>query len=155
MNKKKKKKLERRRYIRHAMSFPLTYRIRKTKSRVSHKEGHSRTINIGRAGLLFPAKHSAKKGAIIRITMPFQDKAFKVNAKVIHCSQDSKTKFYNIGVSFQNPSDAFRVRLIEQMYLISEFRDLRIAQLKRDVTLQEASEEWIKKYSRSFERVYW
>jgi hypothetical protein len=119
------------------------------------KEETSTTIDISQGGLLFSGRRSVKAGALITIKMPFQDKVFNVRAKVARCEKSVETKFYNIGVYFYRLTDAFKVKLIEQIYLISEFRDLWSMQLGREVTLEEASREWIKRYSERFKRLYW
>jgi hypothetical protein len=87
--------------------------------------------------------------------MPFEDKVFNVLAKVVHCNKSLDTSLYNVGVSFHRIHDAFKVKLIEQLYLISEYRDLRSIQLGREVSLEEASKEWIRRYSERFRRLYW
>jgi RNase P/RNase MRP subunit p30 len=87
--------------------------------------------------------------------MPFEDKVFKVMAKVVHCNKSLDTNLFNVGVSFYRLRDAFKVKLIEQLYLISEYRDLRSVQLGREVSLEEASREWIRRYSERFRRLYW
>jgi hypothetical protein len=70
-------------------------------------------------------------------------------------TKDEEARLYNIGVSFYRFSDAFKVKLIEQIYLIDEYRILRSVQLGHDISLKEASEEWIKRYSKRFARLYW
>ncbi|MFA6379226.1 MAG: hypothetical protein WCX16_05560 [Candidatus Omnitrophota bacterium] len=45
--------------------------------------------------------------------------------------------------------------MVDQIYLISEYRDLLTLQLGREVSLDEASCEWIKKHSKRFKRLYW
>jgi hypothetical protein len=88
--------------------------------------------------------------------MPLQNKVFKVKAKVVHSSKDSENpKFFNVGVAFYRYSDAFKVKLIEQLYLIDEYRILRSLQLGYEITMEKASEEWIKRYSKRFARLYW
>lgn len=145
---------EKRRFIRHPLCFPLTYKV--LNNDVSGgKEKYSTTINISVGGLLFSARNAAKPGSRIMIRMPFQDKVFNVKALVVHCKRDDETKLFNIGVSFYRMTDAFKTKLIEQLYLISEFRDMRAIQLGREVSLEEASREWIKRYSKRFKRLYW
>jgi len=146
---------ERRHFIRHPLCFPLTYKVMGKNILRGGKEVPSTTINISQGGLLFSGTHPVKEGSLILIKMPFQDKIFNVRAKVARCDKSLETKFYNIGVYFYRLTDAFKVKLIEQIYLISEFRDLWSMQLGRDVTLEEASREWIKRYSERFKRLYW
>lgn len=146
---------ERRRFIRHPLCFPLIYKVADKSAARKTREVQSTTINISQGGLLFSGKHPVKVGSLILMKMPFQDKVFNVRAKVARCEKSGDTKFYNIGVYFYRLTDAFKVKLIEQIYLISEFRDLWSMQLGREVLLEEASREWIKRYSERFKRLYW
>jgi len=126
------------------------------KARSAGAEGkNSNTINISIGGLLFAAKRLVSMGSTIIVKMPFEDKIFNVKARVVHCKKSPETKLYNIGVKFYRLNDAFKVKLIEQIYLISEYRDLKSMQLGRQVSLEEASREWIKRYSERFKRMYW
>jgi hypothetical protein len=106
-------------------------------------------------GLLFAARRPVSKGVTILIKMPFENKLFNVKAKVVYCEKRLETKLHNIGVRFYRLKDVFKVKLIEQFYLISEFRDLMSIQLGKEVSLEEASREWIKRYSARFRRLYW
>ncbi len=151
MNKKAQK---RRRYLRHSMCFPLSFSVVKNNfRRVSCRRGD--TKNVGRGGFLFSARKEVKKGTLIKINIPFQSKLFKVKAQVVHCCKNDDVQLWDIGVKFIHPKESFKVKLIEQMYLISEYRDLLAIELGREVSLQEASLEWIKKYSERFSRLYW
>lgn len=149
------KKVERRRFLRHSMCFPLSFRIGREGEGKIIKEEASLTKDVSWGGLLFSAKRRVEKGALIIITMPVQDKIFKVKAKVARCVINPDAKLYDIGVYFQRFSEAFKVKLIEQMYLISEYRELRSVELGRALSMQEASQEWIKRYSERFRRIYW
>jgi hypothetical protein len=119
------------------------------------EEKKSTALNISMGGILFASKKPVRSGAVIMLKMPFQNKVFNVRAKVVHCDKSPETSLYNIGASFHRLSAAYKVKLIEQLYLISEFRDLRSIQLGREVTLEKASREWIKRYSARFRRLYW
>ncbi len=142
---------ERRRFIRHPICYPLEFEHAPKKIREK-----TRTLNVSEGGLLFISKYSLKRGDIIILKMPLQNKVFKVKAKVMHASEDEASpNLFNIGVSFYRYSDAFKVKLIEQLYLIDEYRMLRSLQLGHEITMQKASEEWIKRYSKRFARLYW
>lgn len=148
-------KIERRRFIRHPMCFPLKYQIIKEDVNEGPLEEYSTTTDVSRTGLSFSAKYPAKPDSLILIRMPFQDKIFNVRAKVVYCNKTPEVKLYSIGVCFQEYKDAFKAKLIEQMYLISEYRDIRSMQLGKEISLQEASKEWIRRYSERFSRLYW
>lgn len=152
---KKPSKKENRRFIRHPMCFPLSYKVLPKDIKNVGKEEATITKNISRGGLLFSSKKPAPEGSLILIKIPFQAKVFHVKASVVHCNKVEGTNLYDIGISFARVNDAFKIKLIEQMYLISEYRDLRSMQLEREMTLQEASQEWIKRYSSRFSKLYW
>ena len=142
---------ERRHFIRHPVCYPLEFEHLSKKIRE-----RTRTLNVSEGGLLFLSKHPIKKNEIIILKMPLQDKVFRIRAKVMHTTKDSEnTGLFNIGVSFYRYSDAFKVKLVEQLYLIDEYRMLRSLQLGHELSMQEASEEWIKRYSKRFARLYW
>lgn len=142
---------EKRRFIRHPICYPLEFSHAPKK--IIEK---TRTINVGEGGLLFLSKHALKRGELIILKMPMQNKIFRVRAKVMHVRRDPDNRgLFNIGVSFYRYSDAFKVKLVEQLYLIDEYRILRSLQLGYEITMQKASEEWIKRYSKRFARLYW
>lgn len=155
--------VERRQFIRHPLCFPIMYKIlekpaakgKKTVAKKTGGEKPSTTVNISRGGLMFAAKLGVDVDAKIVVKMPVLDKVFNVRARVVHCNKNADTDLYNVGVCFYRMSDAFKIKLIEQMYLIIEYRDLHSIELGRELTLQEASREWIKRFSKRFERLYW
>lgn len=146
---------ERRKFIRHPLCFPLSYKVVDKAGASGGKEARSNTINIGMGGLLFAAKRHVDEGSTIVVKMPFENKVFNIRARVVHCDRNPETKLNNIGVRFYRLNDAFKVKLIEQIYLISEYRDLKSMQLGRQISMEEASREWIKRYSERFSRLYW
>ena len=142
---------ERRHFIRHPICYPLEFEhaSKKIKER-------TKTLNVSEGGLLFLSKHPLVKGEVIILKMPLQDKVFRIKAKVMRATKDSENKdLFNVGVSFYRYSDAFKVKLVEQLYLIDEYRVLRSLQLGHELSMQKASEEWIKRYSKRFARLYW
>lgn len=141
---------EKRRFIRHLLVSPLEYQVEDEAQFTK-----TQTIDISEGGLLFTAKEGVEPGKRIDINMPLYERTFHIKATVIHSTKDPDTGLYKIGVAFSTYSDAFKVKLIEQIYLIEEYRVLRSLQLGREVSLSEASEEWIKRYSERFKKLYW
>lgn len=142
---------ERRRFIRHPICYPLEFE----RASKNVKE-RTKTLNLSEGGLLFLSKHRLKENETIILKMPMHDKIFRIKAKVMHVKKDSEgTNLFSVGVSFYRYSDAFKVKLIEQLYLIDEYRVLRSLQLGHELSMQKASEEWVKRYSKRFARLYW
>lgn len=146
---------ERRKFIRHPLCFPLSYKVVEKPQPAGAKDKNSKTINISMGGLLFAAKRLVSMGSTIVVKMPFEDKIFNVKARVVHCKKNPENKLYSVGVKFYRINDAFKVKLIEQIYLISEYRDLISMQRGKEVSLEQASMEWIKRYSDRFSKLYW
>ena len=147
--------IERRRFIRHPISLPLVYKVIKSGVSQSRVDMKSETNDVSIGGLSFPARKPVKADSVIAISMPFEDKVFNIKAKVIRCVDNPETKLYDIAVSFFRLYEAFKVKMIEQIYLVSEYRDLLSLQLGKEVSLEEASCKWIKRYSERFKRLYW
>jgi c-di-GMP-binding flagellar brake protein YcgR len=147
--------IERRHFIRHPLSLPLAYKILKPRLSSARQEQLSKTINLSMGGLLFAAKHPVKTDSIIAIRMPFEDKVFNIKAKVVRCVNNPETRLYDIAASFFRTNEAFKAKMIEQIYLIAEYRDLLNLQLGKEVSLEEASRRWVRKYSKLFKKLYW
>src|SRR3569623_530942 len=109
--------IEYRRFIRHSLCFPLSFKILKKGS-----QERTKTINVSLGGLLFPAKQAVDAGSRILINMPFENKVFNIRAQVVRCTKSAK--LYEVAVSFSSPQEAFKAKMIEQIYLIAEYRDL-------------------------------
>ena len=147
---------ERRRFIRHLLVSPLEFQIEKeAEADKDQKTERSETIDVSEGGLLFMSRQEVVEGMTITLNMPLYDKVFKIKANVVHVSKEEATGLYKVGVSFISYVDAFKVKLIEQIYLIEEYRVLRSLQLGKEMTLQDASKEWIKRYSERFQKLYW
>lgn len=153
MNKKNDKNIrgkENRRYLRHLLVNPLKFKVEE-----SENFEETETVNVSEGGLLFTSRKDVSVGELIQLYMPLYKNVYKIKAKVVHTSKDPDTGLFHVGVAFTNYSDAFKVKLIEQIYLIEEYRVLRSLQTGKEYTLQEASQEWIKRYSERFEKLYW
>lgn len=144
MEKKQIQITEHRHFIRHPLSLPLTYKVIKPGLSNALEDMRSETINVSIGGLLFPAKHPVEPNSMIALKMPFEDKIFNIKAKVVRCVNNPETKFYDIAVSFFRLSEAFKAKMIEQIYLIVKYRDLLTLQSGKEVSLEEASRKWIK-----------
>ena len=147
--------VENRKYIRHPLCMPLAYKVAGAAGKKEKEEEKARTVNVSLGGLLFSSKNAVKEGVRIVVNLPFEDKVFNVKARVVRCTKNAETKLYDIAVSFLRVQEAFKVKMIEQIYLIAEFRDLLSLQSGKQVTLEEASRKWIKRYSARFKKLYW
>ena len=147
--------IEYRHFIRHPLCLPLSYKVIEKSLKKDQKDIRSQTVNVSLGGLLFTSKHPVHPESKISIKMPFENKVFNVRAQVVRCIQNSETRFYDIAVSFLKTQEAFKAKMIEQIYLIANYRDMLKLQSGKEVSLEEASREWIKRYAARFNRLHW
>ncbi len=55
-----------------------------------------------------------------------------------------------MGVQFLDASDAFRVRMVEQVCAIEEYRRQQVEEEGRELSREEAAREWIATYGSRF-----
>jgi len=147
--------IEYRHFIRHPLRLPLSYEIVDKNLGENREIMRSETINLSMGGLLFPSKHPVEPESNIVINMPFENKVFNIQAYVVRCIHNSDTKLYDIAVSFLKTQEAFKAKMIEQIYLIAGYRDMLSLQTGKEISLEEASREWIKRYSARFKKLHW
>ena len=147
--------IENRHFIRHPLCLPLSYKVIEKNLKKELESTRSQTVNVSLGGLLFPSKHPVDPESKIMIHMPFENKVFNVRAQVVRCIQNSETQLYDIAVNFLRTQEAFKAKMIEQIYLIAGYRDMLSLQTGKEVSLEEASRKWVKRYSARFKRLYW
>ena len=142
--------VEKRCFIRHPICFPLEFQLIP-----KNIQDRSQLFNISEGGLLFLSKYFAHCGEVILLRLPIQDILHKIKAIVKHVQKNEENPdFYNIGVSFCEHSDAFKVKLVEQMHAIDGYRSSRSFQLGREISFTEASEDWVKNYADKFDKLF-
>ncbi len=110
--------------------------------------------NISQGGLSFASNQRFHKDTVVKLKIPSMKPVFKVNAIIRWCraQSDEQDTPYELGVEFLDNDDAFKVRMVEQVCYIREYRKERQEQLGKRVTWNQASEEWISKNGSSFPR---
>ncbi|KJJ84804.1 type IV pilus assembly PilZ [Candidatus Omnitrophus magneticus] len=144
--------IARRRFDKHVIASPLHYEIVDNPSKIDLN-----TFYSSEGGLLFASKHEVFPDEIIILKIPLYDKNFEIRAKVIYTAKSPEPEIdqFKVAVVFCSPSDAFRIKLVEQICLIEEYRIYRSLALTREILLQDASNEWIARYSEKFKKMYW
>lgn len=106
--------------------------------------------NISISGLSFYFSFSIDAGRQIRINIPLGRSMFVIKAEVMWCEQ--KDAGYNIGAKFLEPSDAFKAKIYSQIRLIEEYKRDLLEKEGRDLTFNEAANEWIRLFAWKFEK---
>lgn len=141
-----------RQFIRHPSEIPIEIwcvisrdvarNVSTTK--VSTKESLS---NVSLSGLAFKSNVSWKPDTIIGIRIPLINPIFETICRVVWCHK--KNSHFEMGVELMDTDDAFKVRMVEQVCQIENYRKT-LKKQGRDLTVEEAATEWINRYAAVF-----
>ncbi|HEX6589995.1 MAG TPA: PilZ domain-containing protein [Longimicrobiales bacterium] len=152
-----------REFIRHTVDFPIEFRLLRPDERpdttglpdlassdgdgAAREAGNSR--NVGFGGLAFESNFCPNVGNLIEIRIPTVNPPFIAKARVAWCRAEPDGG-YMIGAMFLDASDAFRSRMVQQVCSIENYRKEVKEKEGRELSVQEASAEWIGKYAGRF-----
>ncbi len=137
-----------REYIRHPTNIPIGYSL---DAIVGEKQHQRRLRNISEGGLCFISDSMIEQGRNILISIPLCQPEFKAQGVVAWCQPIDKTHF-DIGVEFQDESIHFTLRMVEQLCHIEEYKQHILQNEGRELSDEEAANEWINKYAGEFPR---
>ena len=132
-----------REYIRHPSKVPLIVVPHSARQQLSLKLN-----NVSVGGLAFESPVEFHVNSLIKIKIPSTQPVFKVNAVVQWCREIKD--YFEMGVRFLDPEDLFRVRMVEQVCHISEYRKEAQKITGKRIAWNKASMEWIEKNGGSF-----
>ncbi len=104
--------------------------------------------DVSFGGLSFISKNRIRPGSNINITIKFVTPSFVSLTIVKWCRKHGD--HYDIGVSFCDPEDAYRARMIEQVCHIEHYKREVLMKEGRKLTGEEAALEWIQRYAAKF-----
>ena len=133
----------RRRFIRHTADVPLEVRTVRESRRASR-----RGVNVSFGGLAFESDDPLAHGTTLEVRIDQVKPPFEAHARVVHCEPEGD--HYCIGVQFLDAGDAFRARMVEQVCSIDRYRQQVREREGRELTGQEAAEEWIRDHAARF-----
>ena len=129
--------MDARQFIRHPVSLPIE---------VSQAAAEAYCLGIG--GLAFRYERAAEPGSFLHLRIPLVTPEFEVDAKVVWCR--CAEGGVELGVEFLSADDAFRVRMVEQVCHIENYRQEICAEEGRELDFEQAAAEWIGKFSAKF-----
>lgn len=133
---------ERREFIRHPADIPVQIEL---ESVVATQREYLNNISEG--GICFRSRIPLAPGSMVRIRIPVVDPKFECSGRVVWC--DSQGAHFNIGVRFFRSDQIFRLRMVEQICHIEQYkRDA--AREGRLLTSEQAAIEWIEKNAAKF-----
>jgi len=133
-----------RRFIRHPSSIPISVDVLDSQFQPTKPE----LVNVGKGGLCFNSLFALSQGKKVHITIPIEVSPFEVIGQVAWCHQVDER--FIVGVSFDDESVEFSVRMIEQVCHIEQYRLEQRDMEGREMTSEEAAMEWVDRYAADF-----
>ena len=126
-------------FIRHSASMPIKIESSQNGSQVQYLQ------NVSAGGLCFHSDYYLPQGVSIKINIPNLENPFSENCTVTWCQKVNGQ--YDVGVTFDDYQTVFRIRMIEQLCYIEDYRKEVLNNEKREITPEQASREWFEKFS--------
>jgi hypothetical protein len=134
---------EKRRFMRHPTEVPIE--VSRVQDASPRKVKRMKDISAG--GLAFICTTVWEPGTSIRVRLPMVKPAVEATGRVVWCKK--RQSYYEVGVSFSEPNDAFAVRMVEQLCQIEMYRKRQESE-GRQISSEEAAMEWISRYAEDF-----
>jgi hypothetical protein len=142
-----KKARERRHLMRHPTTMPVACQS------LGHPAAIASSLrDAGMGGLSFVSEGLFAQGDTVNMSFPFRQTSEQFSGIVVW-SQDlagGEAGRHAYGVRFCDPEVFRRVRLLEQICHIEAYRKVQAAQHSRQLSANQAAEEWIAKYATRF-----
>jgi len=132
-----------RQFIRHPTEIPIQIRRERRRPAAAPQ---MRNVSLG--GLAFQSRADLRPGSIVLLRIPFVRPQFAARARVVWCSAANGS--FEIGAEFLDVEDAYRLRMVEQVCHIEQYRREVLKNEGRRLSSEEAAGEWIAKYASEF-----
>jgi hypothetical protein len=132
-----------RNYLRHPASIAIEIAV------VGELSKEVMTNNLSEGGLCFFTNTPVKMGAVVDLRIPNVREDY-ICEGVIVWQRIEKADEFEVGVKFTNDEDYFRVRMVEQICQIENYRK-RLASVGRHLSSEAAAAEWIERYAADFD----
>lgn len=129
-------------FIRHPTDIPIEIRLEDRSCK------HESLRDVSRGGLCFLHPQAAPVGSSVLVRIALTTPAFEACCRVSWCQADGNA--WNVGVEFLDQDDLFRVRMVEQICHIEQYRRTVRASQGRSLSSHEAALEWIERYAEAF-----
>jgi len=124
--------------------MPIEYRT----SRRSYKRRRKNLRDVGEGGVCFSTDDKMPEGGKIHLIIRVKGNELEVDGVVTWCKH--RKGGFDIGVSFNDSATDYAVRMVEQVCHIEQYRAKVKEEEGRELTSQEAAEEWIERYAARF-----
>lgn len=134
-----------RHFIRHPTDIPINYVLDDRFYRIRNA-----MLDVSAGGLSFSTDHFIDPGIRIHVTICVHEPYFEADCDVKWCRRVER--YYHVGVSFKDSAEAFSFRMVEQICHIEHYKRKVLAQEGRQLSGEQAAQEWISKFADKFPR---
>lgn len=104
--------------------------------------------NVSLGGLAFLSPYTLAKGQQVDVCFPLLNEHRSLTGQVKWSKKHQKG--FEIGIQFDDPDELYRLRMIEQICHIEHYRSEIEQQEGRSLSIEEAADEWIKRFAGEF-----
>ncbi len=134
-----------RRYVRQVTGIPVEVSL---DYRPDYRADDDTITNISLGGLCFVASDRLDVDESIQVRVPLLNQESSLAGRVVWCEKSERG--YEVGLEFDNPDEVERLKMIDQICQIEQFRQQVGQQDGRDLSSEEAAREWIRRYAGEF-----
>lgn len=134
-----------RRQVRHVTSIPIEVSL---EDHQNYQAAEDNITNLSLGGWCFVASDRLELNEAIQMRFPVLDEETLIDGKGVWCNKT--TKGYEVGLEFNDPAEVERLKMIEQIRQIENFRNNRERQDGRKLSSEQAAREWISRYAGNF-----
>jgi len=131
-----------RRYIRHPSEIPISIQS-------TEYSGQMKLKDISLGGLCIQVRQCLPKNSEISIRISVLAPSFQAQGHVVWCRHLGPERAL-LGVCFADQETAYAVRMVEQVCHIERYRQRISEERGRDISSEEAAQEWIGRYAARF-----
>jgi hypothetical protein len=131
-------------FIRHPTDIPIRWSLGDIV-----QPGGEHLRNISEGGLAFDSFHDIPVGASIDIHIPLGRPEVSVKGEVVWC-RPTDDGCFEIGVRFIDAGQRFKMRMVEQVCHIEQYKKELLENEGRSLTSEQAAMEWIKRFAKDF-----
>jgi len=130
-------------FIRHPADIPIEVRLDR-----SDECAPESLNNISLGGLSFTSQSPFIPGALVSFSVSVAHGCVESRGRVTWCRE--RMDGYEVGIEFLDADDYYTVRMVEQVCHIEHYKQEMLRQHGRELSGEEAAEEWIEKYAANF-----
>lgn len=107
-------------------------------------------LDVSAGGLSFSTDHYIPPGEMVHVNIYVQDPSFEADCEVKWCRRVDS--YFHVGVKFKDSNEAFSFRMVEQVCHIEHYKRKVKSEEGREISSEQAAQEWIVKFAPRFPR---